>query len=69
MGLLIFAAAVIFAISGFAAYFIGLKVYRNLAKAANKNAKVLSAVTGVLSFLIIAAGIFYLILINLDFHR
>ena len=69
MPLIFLILAVILAISGFSAYFIGAKVHSSLVKASNKNARVLSVVTGVVSFLIIITVIFYLILNNIPFGR
>lgn len=65
----IFILFLVLGICAFSGYFIGIKLYRNLVKNENKNARVLSIITGIFSFLFILAGIVYLFLVNLDFHR
>ncbi|HWB26591.1 MAG TPA: hypothetical protein VG738_14000 [Chitinophagaceae bacterium] len=69
MAIIVFILLIILAISGFSAYYIGLKVHGSLAKTGNKNAMLFSIITGVVSFLVILCGISFLIIINLDFHR
>lgn len=67
----IFALIFIFiiGISAFSGYFIGVKLYRSLAKAENKAALVIGIITGIFSSLVIFAGIAFLFIININFHR
>jgi len=56
-------------ISAFSGYFIGIKLYRSLVRAANKGALAISVITGIFSSVVIFTGIALLFISNIDFHR